>query len=467
MGIFLGENDSVNVSANNVMAVMGGKFGVGVVTPTKDIHTGNAAGANMLFSREDATTISGELLGEVLFDSSDAASTTDASAAIRAYASIAHATTDKGGYLTFWTKADTANNNEAAVERMRISSAGNVGIGVTTNPTEALTMGEVGTAKNILLREDNSQITWLDQGGAANGNHTITARRSACGTQDWLLLGNSDFTGGPGSVAGPLTIGSGGQYYTFLWPIESCGWTDATVSMGTRAAGVSAALNLYNYENAGVGYGTRMIFSSKRTTGGQTQYATIDMVPTNVGDATYAGDFVFRAATAGAVGERLRITGAGAVGIGQTAPNQGMVEVKGGSVCVDTNSDNNASSCIANESDVRLKRNIEDLPYGLDTVMQLRPVSFDWRTDDPEVLKHYNLISRFADRPHSIGLIAQDVEKVIPEAIEPETVGDAEVQYLQLDYTKLVPVLIKGMQDLKAENDALRARVEALESAAR
>jgi hypothetical protein len=155
---------------------------------------------------------------------------------------------------------------------------------------------------------------------------------------------------------------------------------------------------------------------------------------------------------------------AATVGIGQSAPDQGKLEVKGGSVCVDTNSDNNASSCIANESDARLKRNIAGLAYGLDTLMRLRPVSFEWRHDDPDVLKHYDLVSRFADRPHSIGLIAQEVQAVVPEAIGAETVGDDEVQYLQLDYDKLVPVLIKAVQELKAENDGLQARLEALEA---
>lgn len=143
------------------------------------------------------------------------------------------------------------------------------------------------------------------------------------------------------------------------------------------------------------------------------------------------------------------------VGIGTPTPNQGKLEVKGGTVCVDTDSDDNATSCIANESDVRLKRGIRDLPYAIDTLMKLRPVSFEWRHDDAEVLAHYPLISRFSAQPQSIGLIAQDVQKVVPEAVEQETVGDDEVQYLQLDYTKLVPVLIKAAQEQQAQIDRL------------
>ncbi len=140
----------------------------------------------------------------------------------------------------------------------------------------------------------------------------------------------------------------------------------------------------------------------------------------------------------------------GNVGVGTISPNQGKVEVMGGSVCVDTNSDANASSCIANESDVRLKKNIETLSASssLATLLTLNPVTFDWRVDDPEVLSHYPLISRFASSTHSVGLIAQEVLEAYPLAMGTETVGDSEVQYFQLDYEKFIPLIISGVKEL-------------------
>lgn len=140
----------------------------------------------------------------------------------------------------------------------------------------------------------------------------------------------------------------------------------------------------------------------------------------------------------------------GNVGIGTISPNQGKVEVMGGSVCVDTNSDANASSCIANESDIRLKKNIESLSAStsLATLLTLNPVTFDWRVDDPEVLEHYPLISRFASSTHSVGLIAQEVLEAYPLAMGTETVGDAEVQYFQLEYEKFIPLIISSVKEL-------------------
>jgi hypothetical protein len=159
--------------------------------------------------------------------------------------------------------------------------------------------------------------------------------------------------------------------------------------------------------------------------------------------------------------EKMIIKGNGNVGIGTTNPDQGRVEVKGGTICVDTNSDDNATSCIASESDERLKTNIAPLTGALRTLQKLRGVSFDWRVNDREVLQHYPLISRFASNPHSVGLIAQEVSPVFPYAIAPETVGDKEVQYFQLDYTKFVPLLIEAAKELKADNDDLRAELKA------
>jgi trimeric autotransporter adhesin len=111
-------------------------------------------------------------------------------------------------------------------------------------------------------------------------------------------------------------------------------------------------------------------------------------------------------------------------------------------------------------SDARLKQAVTNLGYGLNQVLQLRPVSFQWkdRTDGRTYL----------------GLLAQEVEKVIPEAIEKAKDPDAP---LGLNYANLVPVMIKAVQEqqtvierreadlkaLKAENEALNARLAVLE----
>ena len=59
------------------------------------------------------------------------------------------------------------------------------------------------------------------------------------------------------------------------------------------------------------------------------------------------------------------------------------------------------------------------------------------------------------------GVIAQQVEQVVPEVVMESPAGDKAVSY-----TELVPILIEAVKELKAENDQLRQRVEALEQSA-
>ena len=94
-----------------------------------------------------------------------------------------------------------------------------------------------------------------------------------------------------------------------------------------------------------------------------------------------------------------------------------------------------------NNSDLRAKREIEPLHYGLAEVLKLRPVSFRW-----------NELSE----PHkTLGLIAQDVQAVIAEAVLPSDPSQPDSR-LGLAYNSLVPVLIRAVQELSAQLDALR-----------
>lgn len=93
-------------------------------------------------------------------------------------------------------------------------------------------------------------------------------------------------------------------------------------------------------------------------------------------------------------------------------------------------------------SDARLKKNVETLDSSLEKVAALRGVSFDWRHEEfPE----YNF-----DHGHQLGLIAQEVEKVVPEVIAVEE----EDGFKAVEYGKLVPVLIEAIKELRIEKDA-------------
>jgi hypothetical protein len=101
-------------------------------------------------------------------------------------------------------------------------------------------------------------------------------------------------------------------------------------------------------------------------------------------------------------------------------------------------------------SDRRFKTNITPFGPVLDRVAGLQPVHYYWRASEfPD--RH------FGDQP-AYGLVAQDVEQVLPELVV--TQGDG---FKAVDYSALPLLTIQAVKELKAENDQLKARVAELE----
>ena len=99
-------------------------------------------------------------------------------------------------------------------------------------------------------------------------------------------------------------------------------------------------------------------------------------------------------------------------------------------------------------SDERLKENIEIIPDALSKVQQIRGVTFDW-TD--EYLEKQGGEDGYFHRKHDSGVIAQDVEKVLPELVAERPDGTKAVRY-----EKLVAVLIEAVKELKQEIEELK-----------
>jgi len=155
-----------------------------------------------------------------------------------------------------------------------------------------------------------------------------------------------------------------------------------------------------------------------------------------------------------ALTERMTVDHNGNVGIGTTVPTE-RLEVEGDirigtgvTGCVlDANATIIAGVC---SSDVRFKRDITAIEPALSKVARLQPVRFHWRVAEFPA-KH------FGDR-ESLGLVAQDVEQVLPELV----VSDAD-GYKAVNYSRLPLLTIQAVKELKAENDQLKEQNAALE----
>jgi hypothetical protein len=111
-----------------------------------------------------------------------------------------------------------------------------------------------------------------------------------------------------------------------------------------------------------------------------------------------------------------------------------------------------ANGSLLSASDMRLKTDIEPIDNALDKVLALNGVYFHWNKD--------------AQQPdgRQVGVIAQNVQQVLPEVVSS---SPASKDYLSVDYTRLVPVLIQAMKEqqeqFKNENEKLHERIAILE----
>ena len=91
-------------------------------------------------------------------------------------------------------------------------------------------------------------------------------------------------------------------------------------------------------------------------------------------------------------------------------------------------------------SDINLKENIKVVPDALDKVESLRGVTFDWKRDGTP----------------SAGVIAQEVQGVLPEAVKEVTPVKGGDSHLSVNYHALTSILIESIKELKAEIEELK-----------
>ena len=96
-------------------------------------------------------------------------------------------------------------------------------------------------------------------------------------------------------------------------------------------------------------------------------------------------------------------------------------------------------------SDERLKKNIVDASSQLDTIKNIKVREFDWKKNDY----------------HELGVIAQEIKSIVPNAVT-EGGDDVTKHPFGVDYGKIVPYLIKAVQELSATIDELKTEIQTL-----
>jgi len=97
-----------------------------------------------------------------------------------------------------------------------------------------------------------------------------------------------------------------------------------------------------------------------------------------------------------------------------------------------------SATAFATSSDVRLKKDIKDAPSAVEKIKAARVVSHEWKAEDTA--------------PVEFGFVAQELIKVVPQAViegKDKEDGGIEIPW-GIDYSKLVPLLVKTIQELEA-----------------
>ena len=229
-----------------------------------------------------------------------------------------------------------------------------------------------------------------------------------------------------GSATRQMTITSGGN-------VLIATTTDAGYKLDVNGTGRFSG-------NLAVIAGFSSITSESTTAGNNAEFKSISTVRTwqigqNITESS-TGSFEFYDTNAAAL--RLKISSTGAATFSNLAGTGSRA------VLADAN-----GLLSAPVSDISVKENIKTLDYGINDIMKLKPVSFEY-------IKSYKNYGQ----GKQIGNIAQDMQKVIPEAVftTPST-GKMGINYDQLN-----GVYIKALQELQEQINTLKLEIQTLKN---
>jgi Chaperone of endosialidase len=356
----------------------------------------------------------------------------------------------------------------SGTERMRIDSAGNVGIGASS-PTSQMTIGNGTVQSNI------------DINSAHTGYNGPNITGYVAGTREWII-GSRANVEGSGATGLSLWVQGANPFAVYTnggerMRIDASGnvaignTASTTQKLGVFATSTSAlAYNLF-LQNTGaagnIGQGVQLSFSND--VGGSPSSPSGYIRTYNISGGTNQSAMVFGGYTGSAVTEFFRFdNGRFNVGIGASVlANQGAISAASSTLDLfDGYNGTTQKFAVANNgtiyavvtsiqsvSDIRWKENIRDLDSGLADVMALKPRLYDWKE------------GKGADIKNARGFIAQEFEEVFPDLVgdwrEPAPEGEEPYKSIRQD---LMPTLVKAIQEQQSLIQDLTTRLAALEA---
>jgi hypothetical protein len=371
-------------------------------------------------------------------------------------------------YLTKWTGTSTVSNS------VIYDDGTNVGIGNING-----TVGKLNVTGRISLTTSlffSSNLTSEDRWEINGSGTDLILTRSGVGER--MRITNDGNVGiGTITPAYKLDVTGTARVTTSAYFATASG----SVGVGTTSPFGSAAEKTIHLSDAGGGFATMYVTNSANTV-----KAILAIQSNNaVGLVGTQSNNPFLIVTNDT--ERMRITSTGNVGIGTSSPSylldvnggiairdKGLISATGYFICGSsgfrwnnsTDAFNNVimqdngnmtvrGTVTQNASDYRLKYDIQTIENALSKISKIKGINFKWNTNLYET-----------DRVNDVGVIAQDILSVLPEAVTFAPFdydynlnkSKSGNNYLTVYYEKIIPLLIEGIKELKTEMDQLKAK---------
>jgi hypothetical protein len=335
-------------------------------------------------------------------------------------------------------------------EKMRITSSGNVGIG-TDSPATNLHISSAASIPIARIESTHpSGIPFLDLKGAASSQIRYLDETGTVQTRiDMSDGGGFSFVDVAGSGSSRMMIDSSGRVgIGESNPTSELHITDSAANAFVRLESSSTGVAGVAFGDADLANECRIIYDNSD-----------DSLRFNVNNdtermrITSGGDVLVQAQSVSAAGLSI-IPNATAGTVQQifnrasTTSTSYIFDFQNAGTTVGYISYDNTSTNYNTSSDYRLKENVVPMEGALDRVDALKPSRFNFIADADKTVD---------------GFLAHEVAEVVPEAISGEKDAvdeDGNAIYQGIDQSKLVPLLVGAIQELKAEIETLKSQIQ-------